>query len=627
MKQTLAAALQARGYETLTPVQEAVTDPAIAGADLLVSAQTGSGKTVGFGLAIAPAILGDAESFGAAGAPEALIIAPTRELALQVRRELSWLYAEAGAVMASCVGGMDARTERRALERGAHIVVATPGRLCDHLRRGALDLSQVKAVVLDEADEMLDLGFREDLETILEASNPERQTLLFSATVSPQIAQLAQRYQRDSQRIQVQGGAKQHSDIEYRAVIVAQGDQENAITNLLRFHEAPNAIVFANTRATVSRLVSRLTNRGFAVVGLSGELSQDERSHALQAMRDGRARVCVATDVAARGIDLPNLDLVVHAELPQSNEALLHRSGRTGRAGRKGISALIVPLRDRKKAERIMRFAKVEAEWGEAPTADAVLERDEARMLADPMWTDPSPESDAALVTQITEKYSAEEIAQAMVRQWRSLRSAPEELLPVDARAEKAPRSEPFGPSRWFTVTVGREGNANPRWLLPKICRAGNITRESLGAIRIADELTYVEIADNAVAGFLEALGPDMEVAQGLVMEEVDGLPEELKSAPRGPKKPGGFKKDGGFRKEGGFKKEGGFRKEGGFKKKEGFGGPGKGGFKRKSEDGDFDRPRRDGDKPKGKFGAKKTFRDTDGAHKKAGPKKPHRKG
>ncbi|MFN7596374.1 MAG: DEAD/DEAH box helicase, partial [Cereibacter sp.] len=179
----LAAALSARGYETLTPVQQAMLAPGVAGRDALVSAQTGSGKTVAFGMAIAPDLLRGADRLLFADVPMALIIAPTRELALQVARELDWLYAETGAQIATCVGGMDYRTEKRALDRGAHIVVGTPGRLRDHIDRGSLDLSGLRAAVLDEADEMLDLGFREDLEFILAAAPPERRTMMFSATV------------------------------------------------------------------------------------------------------------------------------------------------------------------------------------------------------------------------------------------------------------------------------------------------------------------------------------------------------------------------------------------------------------------------------------------------------------
>src|SRR6056297_1083878 len=393
MFQTLADALTERGYDNLTAVQEAVTAPELHDSDLLVSAQTGSGKTVGFGLAIATTLLDQDGALGPAQAPLALIVAPTRELALQVKIELSWLYAKAEARLATCIGGMDMRDERRTLERGAHIVVGTPGRLRDHVQRGSLDLGGLRAIVLDEADEMLDLGFREDLEYILGEAPQDRRTLMFSATVPPMIAKLAEQYQRDAKRVTTLEGGSQHADITYQAVRVAQQDAENAIINLLRYHDAENALVFANTRAMVNRLTARLTNRGCSVVALSGELSQKERSHALQAMRDGRARVCVATDVAARGIDLPKLELVIHAELPSNAEGLLHRSGRTGRAGRKGISALVVAPKTVKRAERLLKFAKIKADWIAAPSADEILRKDEERLLADPVWsTEPTPE-------------------------------------------------------------------------------------------------------------------------------------------------------------------------------------------------------------------------------------------
>ena len=216
---TISDALAQQGYETLTPVQIAVSETELEQTDLLVSAQTGSGKTVGFGLAIAPNLLGDDTVFKAASAPLALVIAPTRELALQVKRELAWLYAKAGAVLASCVGGMDSRDERRALGRGAHIVVATPGRLRDHIQRGSIDMGALRAVILDEADEMLDLGFREDLEFILGEAPKDRRTLLFSATVPRAIATLAKQYQKDAVRIATTSENSQHSDIEYLSLI------------------------------------------------------------------------------------------------------------------------------------------------------------------------------------------------------------------------------------------------------------------------------------------------------------------------------------------------------------------------------------------------------------------------
>mmetsp|Transcript_23002 Transcript_23002/g.38853 ORF Transcript_23002/g.38853 Transcript_23002/m.38853 type:complete len:680 (+) Transcript_23002:5566-7605(+) len=545
----LQTALTARGYTELTPVQTAVTDPDLIGADMLVSAQTGSGKTVGFGLALGPTLLGDADRFEAADTPLALIIAPTRELAMQVKRELAWLYAETGVVMASCVGGMDMRDERRALSRGAHIVVATPGRLRDHIMRGSIDLTAIRGVVLDEADEMLDLGFREDLEFILGECPDSRRTLMFSATVPAQIARLAKTYQKDAVRVATQSSGSQHADITYQAMMVANHDAENAIINVLRFHEAPNAIVFCNTRAMVNRVTTRLSNRGFSVVALSGELTQSERTNALQAMRDGRARVCVATDVAARGIDLPNLELVVHAELPSNHETLLHRSGRTGRAGRKGTSALIVTVKVRSKAMRILKGAKLEAEWIDAPSADAVRAQDELRLMDDPMWTDEVTDGEAEMVAKLAAGFTAEQLAAALLRMHGLRHSAPEHLSAVTG--DKAPKARaPFGPSVWFSVTGGRNQGVEVRRLLPIVCNAGDITKDDIGAIRIQGDMSYVEIQESAANGFIAALGSDMKVEGGAVVTKLDGVPAAAsqpkprfeprtggKPAPRGPKR------------------------------------------------------------------------------------------
>ncbi len=532
MKQTLADALEKRGYLDLTQVQKAVTDSKLADADLLVSAQTGSGKTVAFGLAIAPTILGGSDRFERADRPLALIIAPTRELALQVKQELGWLFAGAGAVVTSCVGGMNMRDERRALARGAHIVVATPGRLRDHIMRGSLDMTGLRAVVLDEADEMLDLGFREDLEFILSEAPEDRRTLMFSATVPRAIGSLAKNYQHNAVRVTTTAEASQHSDIEYQAMNVAARDSENAIINVLRYHEAPSALVFCNTRAMVSRLSVRLSNRGFSVVSLSGELSQNERTHALQAMRDGRARVCVATDVAARGIDLPKLDLVIHAELPSNHETLLHRSGRTGRAGRKGTSALIVPPQARRKCERILKSGKISAIWGAAPSADAITARDHERLMADPMWQQPVAASEAELVADLTQRFDAQQIAAAFLRLYHSHHSSPEELLAPDAKAEKKPRAA-FGPSIWFKVSGGRQQGAEPRRLLPMICKAGNLTKDDIGAIRIQPTDSFVEIRKDSVAGFLKALGGNMEIEEGAFLTQLDS-PPAIAAQPRG---------------------------------------------------------------------------------------------
>lgn len=502
----LSTALEKREYTSLTPVQTAVLDEELKGKDLLVSAQTGSGKTVAFGIAIAPELLGDEERMGRANEPLALCVAPTRELAIQVSKELEWLYGEAGARITTCVGGMDMRRERRNLSAGAHIVVGTPGRLRDHIERGSFDTSALRTVVLDEADEMLDLGFREDLEFILDAAPEERRTLLFSATVPPQIESLAKRFQRDAQRISTVTNREQHADIEYRAMQVAPNDRENAIINVLRFYEAQNTIIFCGTREMVKHLSARLGNRGFAVVALSGELSQAERNHALGAMRNGRARVCVATDVAARGIDLPNLDLVIHADLPNNAETLLHRSGRTGRAGRKGVCTLVVPHTRRRSATRLLGFAKVKAEWGPAPTAQQIRDKDRERILASTDLQEAPSEEDLPMVQELLEKFTPEQIAAAYMRQIHQGLPAPEELLASSFEdRERKPRKD-FDNGVWFRLNVGRKHNAEPRWLLPMICRAGHITKKDIGSIRIFDADSRFELDAKLADKFQETV-------------------------------------------------------------------------------------------------------------------------
>ena len=541
---TLAKSLADQGYSVPTAVQAAILE-APAGADLLVSAQTGSGKTVGFGLAAAAELLGDGPSFGEPRAPLGLVIAPTRELALQVARELEWLYAEARARIVTCVGGMDPRREQRALANGCHLVVGTPGRLRDHLERGALDLSTLKVVVLDEADEMLDLGFREDLEEILDATPAERRTLLFSATIAREIATLARRYQRDAVRIDTVRRDEPHGDIEYRAIRVAPGEIEHAVVNVLRYFDAPSALIFCATREAVRHLYGALRERGFSAVALSGELSQKERTDALQALRDGHARACVATDVAARGLDLPALDLVIHAELPQNKPALLHRSGRTGRAGRKGVSVLLVPYTRRRKAEMLLASAQVAAAWSGPPSAEEIHARDQQRLLESPLLQEAASDEDLELGRRLLEGRPPEAIAAALVRLYRSQLPDPEEVFDDRSAAGPAPREgrdhgrshEPYEPRErkgeahvplepgtgvWFRMPVGRQNNADPKWLIPLICRRGHVTKKDIGAIRIFPRETKFEIAAEAADRFREAL---RSTAKGDVAIEPAGAP------------------------------------------------------------------------------------------------------
>jgi ATP-dependent RNA helicase DeaD len=613
----LARALTERNYDSATAVQTAVLADAAVGRDLLVSAQTGSGKTVAYGLAFARDLLGDTERFEQAAAPLALIVAPTRELALQVQRELAWLYQYADARVVSCVGGMDPRAEQRQLAAGAHIVVGTPGRLCDHLRRGRLVVSQLKAVVLDEADEMLDLGFREDMEFILKTTPASRRTLLFSATLPRGIVALAKAYQQQAFRVEVAGDEGGHADIEYRALRIAAADVEHAVVNVLRFFESPGALVFCNTRNAVRHLQATLSERGFSVVALSGELTQNERTQALQSLRDGRARVCVATDVAARGIDLPNLDLVIHSDLPNDAEVMQHRSGRTGRAGRKGVSVLLVPPARKRRAELLLNLAGIDAVWGTAPTAEEIRKLDQERMLKDTLFAEETTPEDLVLAQAMLAERTPEDIAAALARLYRARLPSPEDILdpgqgggrsrdigsrergarpPRGDDRESAPRSKPGKSSPrhggmaegsvWFRAAIGRKKNAEARWLLPMICRRGGIDKHDIGAIRIMDTTTEFEISKAAAESFTAMIRrPDKEdnirieamteAPQGQAPREKRSYPprREAGAAERGPRQNDGPRHEAATKPHGKPRHEGGpgFAREPGFEKKKNY--------------------------------------------------------
>ena len=519
-------AMKDKGYEKLTPVQEEVIKEEYSGLDLLVSAQTGSGKTIAFGLAIVDNLTTDSKLFKTPKSPEALIIVPTRELALQVKNELSWFLASSDAKIVSCVGGMDIRTERRNLETKPNIVVGTPGRLKDHIERGYFNVSNIMTVVLDEADEMLDMGFREDLEAILDTTPDDKQTLMFSATVPRGIANLAKRYQKDAVRITAGETNSQHVDIEYRAFKIVMSDQENAIINTLRYYEATNAIIFCATRIAVNHMTSRLTNRGISAVALSGELSQNERNMALQAMRTSKARVCVATDVAARGLDLPNLDLVIHADIPRTSDTLLHRSGRTGRAGRKGVCAVLVPQNRSRMAERLFSQANIKPVWASTPSREEILKEDKKRIVENQILKDPITDDEKDLIDELISKNSIEQLAAAYYRLLGKDLSAPEDLRNPSDRDEGRGRDNGFKNSIWFELSVGRDDTAEPRWLVAMLCKAGNLSKRDIGSIKIQPKVTNIEISEETAATLKELASNKKPIERHIMIRLLDKPPE-----------------------------------------------------------------------------------------------------
>ncbi|MGK3992208.1 DEAD/DEAH box helicase [Sorangium sp. So ce1024] len=400
----LAGALARRGFTSLTPVQQAVLAPELAGKDLRVSSQTGSGKTVAIGLALAPrleraiaeraaAAAPDAAARAAAAAPDAaaraaaapaaVIIAPTRELAAQIAGELGWLLAPLGARVACVTGGTSFGAEARSLRRDPLVIAGTPGRLLDHLERGTLDPRGVVALVLDEADQMLDLGFREELEAIAGRMPAERQTHLVSATFSREVRALADRFQRGAVSVEGTRPGAANGDITHVAHLVLPAERDAALVNLLLLAPGERTLVFVRTREGAADLADKLTALGLPAGALSGDLEQRERTRTLDAFRSGAITTLVATDVAARGIDVPEVGRVIHADPPGDPEIYTHRSGRTGRAGRKGTSVLLVAPFAREHALRLLRRAGVEVAFRPAPSPDDVLRAADERLAAE----------------------------------------------------------------------------------------------------------------------------------------------------------------------------------------------------------------------------------------------------
>ncbi|HYN48729.1 MAG TPA: DEAD/DEAH box helicase [Candidatus Nanopelagicales bacterium] len=366
------------GYEEPTPVQEAAIPPLLAGRDLLAEAPTGTGKTAAFALPILQRLAADGLGRAEAGTALALVLVPTRELAMQVAEAVHRYGRVLGARVLPVYGGQPIGLQLRGLRRGLDVVVATPGRAVDHLTRGSLRLDTVEAVVLDEADEMLDMGFAEELDTILSATPPVRQTALFSATISPTIARVAARHLREPVRISVR--PERPSDeapalVRQLVYVVRRPDKLAALGRILDVEDPAAALVFARTRGEVDDLAEALSGRGHDAAALHGGLSQEQRDRVMGRFRDGALDVLVATDVAARGLDIEHISHVVNFDVPSSPDAYVHRIGRTGRAGREGTAITLVEPREHRLLLNIEASTKTRLERATVPTIADLRER------------------------------------------------------------------------------------------------------------------------------------------------------------------------------------------------------------------------------------------------------------
>lgn len=522
----VAPALENRGFSELTAIQRAVLDPAVAGRDLRLTSKTGSGKTVAIGFVVARQLgeLAAAERQGRPVArPRALVVAPTRELAAQLEREFDWLYRPLRARLAVVTGGTNIGGDFRALARCPHLVVGTPGRLVDHVQRGSLDLGAIEAVVLDEADEMLDMGFRDDLELLLDSTPAERSTHLVSATFPRAVSRLANRYQRDAVMVEGSPVGAPNQDIIHVGLTVHDRDKVSALINVLLAARSPRTLVFVRTRAGTATLGAELCKNGFSAAILNGEMSQRERTNTLEAFRAGIIEVLVATDVAARGLDIEDVAQVVHFDKPENDEAFTHRSGRTGRAGKQGTSIVLVPPQGRARAQRTFQRLGVTVDWQRVPTSEQVRQAADERLVVELAAVEPADGNERALAERLLESHDAVQLVAALVR--RSGHQGPCE--PREIRDAKPPKHAPkHGADRGargershsrggvmrrggdytrFHVTWGAQAGANPSRLLAMVCRRGEIRSSQVGAIKVADFSSMIEIASESAADFAKA--------------------------------------------------------------------------------------------------------------------------
>ncbi|MCB0089494.1 MAG: DEAD/DEAH box helicase, partial [Caldilineaceae bacterium] len=375
LRPELIQAVTARGYTEPTPIQSAVIPAMLAGHDILGQAQTGTGKTAAFALPILQKLT------PGQGKIQALVLAPTRELAMQVARATYEYGRFHGASVLPIYGGQPYERQIRRLQKGVDIVVGTPGRLLDLMRQKALDLSHLDTVVLDEADEMLSLGFIEDIEAILQQTPAARQTALFSATLPAEIRQLAQKYMRDPQSITIERKQLTVESIEQRYYLVHASDKLAAMTLLFEAEEISRALIFTRTRVAASDLADALTARGFPADALHGELGQQARERILERFRQNQCQVLVATDVAARGLDIDDISHVFNYDLPQDPEVYVHRIGRTGRAGKAGIAISLWTPSERWRLQQIESYTRQSIGRGVLPTAEEIQASRETRLI------------------------------------------------------------------------------------------------------------------------------------------------------------------------------------------------------------------------------------------------------
>lgn len=521
LRPELLNAVRRKGFESPMPVQVRILeDSALTEGDLIVQARTGSGKTLAFALPIYNGMEQITRE------PQVLVLSPTRELAQQTAREFAWLGSDMGARVATLVGGLDIERQIRALRDGAAVVVGTPGRVLDHIRRNSLKLDSIKVLVLDEGDHMLDMGFRDELEAIMGGMENLEKTWLFSATMPPEVASLARRYLDAPRKISLVSDVTCHEDITQKIYVIPGRKRFEGLANVVLWENPSRALVFCATKVETQDISDRLCDEGFRATAIHGDMSQRERNAALSALRGGRVKILVATDVAARGLDIDGVSHVIQFGLPGNLEAFVHRSGRTGRAGNEGSNLVLLTAREARNFRHMIGGTNLQAQLIPAPDSTEIAGQAKARFEAS--LVDHALESDE--YREWAEELSGREDACLLMAgllamaygeqpQGYSIRSDVEAEMNRDknrgsgngrferdrggfgAKGPKTSRSS-ARPSMEGGVQIRLAEGRNEGWevgpLLGAICRSLGVSREDVGNIRLRDSSATVELSARA---------------------------------------------------------------------------------------------------------------------------------
>lgn len=487
------------GFEETTPIQSASIPVLLAGGDVIGQAQTGTGKTAAFAI---PAL----ESLTADRKIQVLILCPTRELAIQVSEEIMELAKyKKGVQVLPVYGGQQIERQMRALHSGAHIIIGTPGRVVDHIRRGTISFAAVKMVILDEADEMLDMGFRDDLEVILQQVPPERQTVFFSATMPKAILDMTKKYQKNPEHVAIKHEALTVPLIDQEYLDVRDGQKLETLSRLIDMHSIKLGLVFCNTKRRVDEVVGHLQARGYSAEGLHGDLRQAQRDTVMGKFRKGTIEILVATDVAARGIDVDDVEAVFNYDVPQDEESYVHRIGRTGRAGRKGRAFTFVAGKDFYKLQDIQRYAKIKIKRGVIPSfADIEQSRASTVMSAIAAVVEEGGlEPYMAHIERLIDsgEFSPIEIAAAFLK----IEISPDREEETIESAVPARKSFDSDMTK-LVINVGSRQNVRPKDILGAIAGETGVAGKLVGDIDVQANLTFVDVSTSKVKQVIDGM-------------------------------------------------------------------------------------------------------------------------